>query len=221
MVDVPSVPRPPPKPPADPAAGSTFGFCVVGGACMSGNDNYSFLPADPFPELNYDKLAAQMMVLLIKRIDSDKHKWDFLMIPRGRRGFGKKELLHYIGFILKTVTEANGGLPPYSIAKDFHGSHVWISQCIQGLLDRSHLSDVAFFKDCNWKLDSNHIPCWPFNTMEYKQQHPVFDCGDPWHIQKSVVENCFRSGLRTISMFGFHVTIIGLIPGGSTRDITG
>ena len=70
------------------------------------------------------------------------------MVPHGSK-FGKRDyMFELIGHFLHIATLANGCIPGMGVSYDMHAGHAFIDRAYLGMLPRTQLRTVEFFRDC-------------------------------------------------------------------------
>ena len=162
----------------DPPLATGDGVLIGGGYGGQLGSDMPYTRCNPWPDLDYGKVASMQLSYVVSRADDVRHVYEICHIPRQKKGHTKMTELRQLGRVLALVCAGNNDKPPIAISQDWHGSHLWIMMAFLGLLNRTHVTNVPFFNECTYSPLYDFIPNFTYCVLLYKGKMPVFNQGD-------------------------------------------
>lgn len=135
---------------------------------------------------------------------------------------GAKRGLFELGYALKSMTDANQGIPPICASFDGGGGNHQCNAALLGVLPSGMMKDAPFFSDCR-KIPLD-LPMWPYSAIKFQGKYFISGCNDCNHVMKRYAFH-LSSGTRMASMGSAICNLTPMIVGGlsvralSAKDI--
>lgn len=160
---------------------------VRGGWTPDGSDFSMLNPANhPLVDLPEEKKSRLYMDVILTRNDANNFLFHLCMVPQmpanDSVACSAHKLLHWMGSLMKEATEANGDLPPSSLAFDGGTKNAMLNKVLLGCVLPKDLKEFPFWNKCSF--ESVPVPLFPFKLAKLEGKHPVVGSNGPWHITK-------------------------------------